>query len=185
MSTRRRTLGIYASNPPLDEHGKRLCRNCRGAMPKGARHNCSPKCSDEWMCKTSPSHLRWKLRERDKGICAICSLDTIALKKEFAEFCGEIQRSWVTIRSLQSSQRSLNERVEWLKSHGIPAGRSCSDWWDADHIIPVVEGGGETGLDNFRTLCIPCHKKETALLRKRMAEQRKLSKPLPLLGGCS
>jgi 5-methylcytosine-specific restriction endonuclease McrA len=60
-----------------------------------------------------------------------------------------------------------------MKAHGIPPGRSCSDWWDADHIVPVVEGGGECGLSNFRTLCIPCHKKETKRLHGRLAVERK------------
>jgi hypothetical protein len=30
--------------------------------------------------------------------------------------------------------------------------------WDADHIVPVKDGGGLCGLDNMRTLCISCHK---------------------------
>jgi 5-methylcytosine-specific restriction endonuclease McrA len=30
--------------------------------------------------------------------------------------------------------------------------------WDADHIIPVKDGGGCSGLENLRTLCISCHK---------------------------
>ena len=33
--------------------------------------------------------------------------------------------------------------------------------WHADHIIPVHKGGGGTGLWNFQTLCIPCHKIKT------------------------
>jgi hypothetical protein len=37
----------------------------------------------------------------------------------------------------------------------------------------VVEGGGECGLDNYRTLCTPCHKVETKKLAKRLAEKRK------------
>ena len=41
--------------------------------------------------------------------------------------------------------------------------------WQADHIVPVVEGGGECGLENIRTLCTSYHKSETAKLRKRMA----------------
>lgn len=41
--------------------------------------------------------------------------------------------------------------------------------WDADHIQAVVEGGGECGLDNYRTLCCRCHKDETAKLRKKLA----------------
>ena len=46
--------------------------------------------------------------------------------------------------------------------------RAAGEDWDADHIIPVVEGGGECDLSNIRTLCIPCHRKVTAELRKRL-----------------
>jgi len=45
--------------------------------------------------------------------------------------------------------------------------------WHADHVVPVVEGGGECGLEGMRTLCVPCHKDETAALAKRRAEARK------------
>lgn len=45
--------------------------------------------------------------------------------------------------------------------------------WEADHIVPVVEGGGACGLDNFRTACIPCHKRETAALAGRRASGRR------------
>ena len=48
--------------------------------------------------------------------------------------------------------------------------------WEADHIIPVIEGGGECGLENYRTLCLPCHKKETAALAKRRAQRRQQAK---------
>lgn len=29
--------------------------------------------------------------------------------------------------------------------------------WNADHIIPVYNGGGQCQLDNLRTLCVTCH----------------------------
>jgi 5-methylcytosine-specific restriction endonuclease McrA len=45
-----------------------------------------------------------------------------------------------------------------------------------DHTVPVIEGGGEAGLDNLRTLCQPCHKSVTADLAKRRAEQRRQEK---------
>ena len=40
--------------------------------------------------------------------------------------------------------------------------------WQADHIVPVVFGGGECGLDGFRSLCTGCHRKETNKLLKRL-----------------
>ena len=48
--------------------------------------------------------------------------------------------------------------------------------WDMDHIVPVVEGGGECDLDNLRTLCIWCHKRVTAELAARRAEERRRQK---------
>lgn len=46
-------------------------------------------------------------------------------------------------------------------------------WWEADHIVPVVEGGGGCGPEGYRTLCLPCHRRETAALAARRAAQRR------------
>lgn len=45
--------------------------------------------------------------------------------------------------------------------------------WQADHIVPVAEGGGACGLENLRTLCISCHRIETAALAARLAARRR------------
>jgi len=45
-------------------------------------------------------------------------------------------------------------------------------YWEADHVIPVIEGGGSCGLEGFRTLCRPCHKIETTALAKRRSLAR-------------
>jgi ethanolamine utilization cobalamin adenosyltransferase len=42
------------------------------------------------------------------------------------------------------------------------------DFWQADHIVPVAQGGGDAGLDNLRTLCTPCHLIETQHLTNRL-----------------
>jgi 5-methylcytosine-specific restriction endonuclease McrA len=60
--------------------------------------------------------------------------------------------------------------------------RGSGHRWHADHIVPVVEGGGECDLENYRTLCVTCHKQETAALRARLAEKRRRENELPLLG---
>jgi 5-methylcytosine-specific restriction enzyme A len=57
-------------------------------------------------------------------------------------------------------------RVRTLLEWGIKQ-RSRKSLWDADHIVPVVEGGGECDLANLRTLCLKCHRAATAALRKR------------------
>lgn len=53
----------------------------------------------------------------------------------------------------------MAERFGWSR-HRLEKG---SEPWDADHIIPLSEGG-DFGLDNIRTLCLPCHKRETSKL---------------------
>ncbi len=47
------------------------------------------------------------------------------------------------------------------------------DFWQADHIQAVAEGGGGCGLENLRTLCTPCHQIETEKLRGRLKLQSK------------
>lgn len=177
MSTKRRTLGVHSQPRPLGPNGEKLCFNCLGPLPKGRPYNCSPKCSEEWQCKTSTSYLRAFLKQRDRGVCALCGLDTIALREEYDSLGGAQWRNqnW----GLPDSVHEL--RRQFRQQHGIPSGRSFTDFWDADHILPVIEGGGECGPDGYRTLCIPCHKKETAALAKRRAEARKNSNLLPLL----
>jgi 5-methylcytosine-specific restriction protein A len=162
MSTARRTAGVWSRKRPLGPNGERICYNCGGPLPKGKPYNCSSKCSEEWRAKTSPAHMRYLLHQRDRGVCALCGLDTDALKRQYDEFRDREKRG----------QLWNAKQDEFLKAHGIPWGRVVSDWWDADHITPVIEGGGECGLENFRTLCIPCHKKETAELRRRMVHRK-------------
>lgn len=47
--------------------------------------------------------------------------------------------------------------------------------WDADHILPVCEGGGECDLENIRTLCLACHKDVTYRLRHRLRKRDKIA----------
>ena len=77
------------------------------------------------------------------------------------------------------------------------------DFWEADHIVAVADGGGETTLDNFQvrrcrsrlcpltskcsaqvsltacagacaqTLCVPCHSKKTAVQVKESSRRKR------------
>jgi 5-methylcytosine-specific restriction endonuclease McrA len=83
--------------------------------------------------------------QRDRGICAECGLDTERLR-----------------RRLHRLPRP--KRLKQASTLGIDPARSL---WQADHVIPVVEGGGQCDLANMRTLCIPCHKQATRILMER------------------
>lgn len=61
-----------------------------------------------------------------------------------------------------------------MKARGLSLGSGHT--WEADHILPVVEGGGECDLSNLRTLCLPCHRAETAKLAARRAAARRVSR---------
>jgi 5-methylcytosine-specific restriction endonuclease McrA len=47
--------------------------------------------------------------------------------------------------------------------------------WEADHIIPVADGGGECGLENYRLLCRPCHLRITLDWRASRARVKGLA----------
>jgi len=124
------------------------CRWCGGEVSTRRYTFCSERCVHEWKLRTDPSYLRQQVFERDRGVCALCGLDTEALRKDK--------------RKLDYSARRQFEKYWGGRRH----------LWDADHIVPVAEGGGECDLGNLRTLCLKCHREATAALRKRLAERK-------------
>ena len=135
--------------PDRDPEGRAICRWCRHTIdPKGRRLTfCSQACVEEWKIRSRPSHVRWLLRRRDHEVCALCHVDTAWLR--------------AAIRSWSPWDRSAAEKVVIKR-----VWRSAR--WQADHIRPVAEGGGDCGLDNYRTLCCACHAAETGKLRRRL-----------------
>ena len=127
-----------------------MCRNECGKETKPPNRTfCSKECVHEYKIKSDLSYMRKAMFTRDKGICASCGADCELLRLELA-----------LMRHVD-----YNKYKETLLVMGIrPDARKT--YWDADHIIPVSKGGGECGLDNLRSLCIPCHKKVTKALKK-------------------
>lgn len=158
-------------------------------IPKGRRSWCSQECVEEYLLRSSGEHIRQAVYRRDKGVCAICGRDADTEYRAWREQHKEIYR--LADRLFQSSRFNQTwERGKWrLAGNDEPLwgdlgpfrkylldkyapgrwtpGRQSG--WDADHIIPVVEGGGGCGIDGMRTLCHPCHKDQTAALAARRA----------------
>lgn len=133
---------------PKGPTGRPLCRWCNLEVPPRRFTFCSEWCVHEWRLRTDPGYVRERVLQRDRGICAICKVDARA-----AYF--ELKRSRGT------------HRLKLLAHWGLKR-ISRKTLWDADHIIPVVEGGGECDLENLRTLCLICHRAQTLALRQRM-----------------
>jgi 5-methylcytosine-specific restriction endonuclease McrA len=147
MSTNRKMPGGWADRHALPQgpNGRRLCRWCNLEVPKGRQTFCSAWCVEEWRLRSDPGYIREKVLERDRGVCAGCGVD-----------CLDAERQ---LKRLRGAAR-LKAFIEWGKG-------SRKSLWDADHIVPVVEGGGECDLQNIRTLCLKCHRAATAQLRQR------------------
>jgi len=158
-STRRTLAGGRADLQELQRgpEGRALCRWCELEVPKGRRTFCSDWCVHEWRLRSDPGYLREHVLARDKGICAECGLDTLA--------------EWRRIRRMPPAKR-----MGALRDWGVT--RHRSSLWDADHIVPVAEGGGECDLSNLRTLCYRCHKKATAELRARIRKAGQAGRPV-------
>ncbi len=152
MSTNRKKAGGWIRRTrERGPGGRGVCRWCRAEVPKGRRTFCSENCVHEWRLRTDPGYLRSQVLARDRGICAVCGLDTI-----------EFYRRFQLIPS--AKRRALRGQL------GMHSGRRS--FWDADHVVPVAEGGGECDLSNLRTLCLWCHQEQTAKLRKRIRDSK-------------
>jgi len=131
------------------------------------------------LIRRDPGFARRKVAERDLGICAMCGKDTDALyqfwsRRPWHDNVGlplplrhDLHRAWIRL-FIDSLGCGPQDRTT------IPVGKGTSlrrigGYWDMDHIKPVVHGGGGCGLDNLRTLCIRCHKSETAELARERA----------------
>lgn len=166
-STRRSMPGAFGHKQKRGPNGESLCRWCEKPVERPRRTYCSDDCVHEWRLRSDPGYLRRCVFKRDRGVCALCLVDTEKLRKQVIKALREV--SWYP-------RETRDERlVEYLDSIGVKVPGRIPDHrlslWDADHIVPVVEGGGECDLSNMRTLCVWCHRRVTADLARRRASQ--------------
>jgi 5-methylcytosine-specific restriction enzyme A len=140
--------------PERDAQGTVVCRWCRGPVTPPRRTFCGDACVHQWKIRSSPWYVRREVKKRDKGVCRLCGLNVI-----------KAHREW---RRAQPPVADRKARKAW---------RAARPRWEADHIVPVADGGGECGLDNYRLLCRPCHIRVTVEWRAARATglQRALS----------
>jgi 5-methylcytosine-specific restriction protein A len=165
----------------LDEQGRRLCSWCRTPLDRRTIGWCSDECAEEFWVRLSRSHVIELVQRRDQGVCAMCGLDGEQVRRIVDRLRERSERR--RLRSGEDREPSDLDAARWQRVREELAGRGygvVDRWhtprlWEADHVVPVIEGGGCCGLENYRTLCIPCHRAETRRLRGRMRRQRSLA----------
>jgi HNH endonuclease len=135
---------------------------------RGDSTYCNEECAREGRLKRGGMFASSKLRSAafaiENGKCSLCGIDAHAL---FRQVC-----------SLRPAER-LNKllSVNWKLPTTAKAMESLlqdpkeGQFWQVDHKKAVAEGGGGCGLENLRTLCVPCHSGETEKLRGRLKIQ--------------
>src|SRR5579862_5184094 len=153
MSTSRTMPGGFVDRKALPKgpSGRSLCRWCNLEVPPRRSSFCSNWCVHEWRLRSDAGYLREQVFKRDQGICASCKCDTRA-----AYF--ELKRSRGT------------HRLRLLTDWGLTRTNRKS-LWDADHVIPVIDGGGECDLENLCILYWNGHRRETLALRRIRAKK--------------
>ena len=170
---------------------KQPCRQCGKETPKGRRTFCSDDCVVEWKIRVDPGFARAQVAKRDKGVCIACGFDCDgardAMRRRPYLATYPPHPKWdglqVTPEYLAAADKYEHDLHEWATSETdrISAHRTTlpdwarrlafptESWWQADHTVPVTEGGAGLGLANLRTLCIGCHQIATAELSARRA----------------
>jgi len=150
----RRFIGAAALRKALGRQ-PRECTWCGAPVPPRRSSWCSQACVDAFLT-IRPGEITRILKKRDRGHCALCGCDTERIRR-----IVNLLRRWREFSAVRDYIRHLKER-------GFNTGLfSVRRLWQADHIVPVCEGGGLCRAEGFRTLCMPCHKRVTAELAAR------------------
>lgn len=124
--------------------GRARCGWCGTAVSGRRRSWCSDVCVLHYLiAKGDQGAARKFLWKKERGVCQLCRVDVNKRRRQIKEKHGYVPRT-------------LFDQTKW----------------DADHTIPIVEGG-PCAIDNLRTLCRVCHKSVTKSLLQRLAAQRR------------
>lgn len=139
---------------------------------------CSRECFNDVAIRCGLVKAPILVHERDRGICAKCGSDAGTATRAL-QHVRTVDRWDFRLTYAENHERTAVARAAaFLILDAWGVSDEARSLWDADHIVPVVEGGGGCGLDNYRTLCVTCHRRETSDLATRRAERRRAQRPL-------
>jgi len=164
----------------IDANGTPLCLLCQSPIVNALSNRlasrddvawhtrfCRRECREEYSLKRAETgYIRQELLVTEKGVCQLCGFGAhefytkVTLEKDLEKRSELIRASIFNDLKSHTKNRMVNKPT-------------AGDFWQADHRLAVVEGGGQCDIGNFRTLCTVCHGKETKSLMERVRKRKK------------
>jgi 5-methylcytosine-specific restriction enzyme A len=157
-----------------------LCRWCAKPLKPPQTAWCSRECESEVIARCNWPSLCAVIFKRDKGICQGCGIN-LADVEEFFSWYEKILRKYSTNppgSGNGSGTKWYNSeawRGQWPYVYELrhDLGYGQGHLYEVNHKVAISEGGDPADPENLELLCLPCHKKHTAALRKRLANVKK------------
>jgi hypothetical protein len=126
------------------------------------RRYCSTNCvSSGWFYANpqDPKCKMWLFINRQNCICYGCGED---FQEEVAQRIIKKREHYDRMKKNYPTENAYWEGP--VPYHAI--GDNTGHIWQVDHIIPMFKGGHGLDLNNIQVLCVPCHKRKSALERR-------------------
>ncbi len=153
-------LCLFCRNPILCTFNmNELKENETDIEPRRLRELlCSRSCYMEYTLRVGNSGLvRKRLFDLEKGVCQGCNLDCHKLFNLVQSLDIGDRADVLFDAGFRTSLIGQKRFQRLITQQRITEGL----FWEADHIVEVARDGGECSLDNYQTLCIPCHYRKT------------------------
>lgn len=128
---------------------------------------CSQTCAREYWMVSNNDYMRDQVFEAEHGICQLCKFDAHSFYRQIRD-TKDLQKRAELITKSKFHSLCAKTKEQMVKK---PV---AGQFWHADHIVPVWQGGGQCDIDNLRTLCVTCHLKVSAQQAGQRATIRKL-----------
>lgn len=147
------------------------CRVCGQPCPT-RRHRWHPACVEAYNAVASSGAFRGAVWDRDRGVCAACPPGTPPQPRHNGTRCTgcDDTRPGPKSRCYVCDPYRRGTPDPYSPSPDAPPLEPVG--WDADHIVPLIDGGPNT-LDNAQTLCLPHHRAKTAAEATARAARRR------------
>ncbi|CAE7540133.1 smrc-1 [Symbiodinium sp. CCMP2456] len=146
---------------------------------------CGGPCRARYFGKRSGASLRRQLFELERGVCQRCGLDCHGLwqnlKSSNSSWLEELQKqNRMAAESKSAQSAAMHTLLSYLTRFDSESPDDFNltegSLWQADHILPVWQGGGACGLENLQTLCASCHNLKTSEETKQRAAKARAAR---------